>query len=176
MATHNISITVKEQVKKSELQQAAEVFGAIETLIQQSTFTKALCKGIIEDIHAILDDYQDADDADYISFMSPEDTADFFRNYFNSTNIVKFKSAFVTKGNVVGEYVIKKGSRIAKLTPTNSVGVATKERLQQLIDDGIIDSNGFFNADATVSSASMAATIIAGTPTGGKKIFSTILW
>ena len=180
MAVLKIKANVKEQVKISEVKQGIELFSAIEGLIEHNTLVKSVFKGILDSLYSTLCDYEGCEDSDFVSFISPEDTATFFENYFNAkekgTSVVKMKSAYVSRGSIPGTYVIKKGSRIRpKLT--ESVGAATKARVKELIEQGVIDSDtGFVNNDAVVNSASMAATIINGTPTSGKQIFGTIIW
>ncbi len=82
MAVLKIKANVKEQVKISEVKQGIELFSAIEGLIEHNTLVKSVCKGILDSLYSTLCDYEGCEDSDFVSFISPEDTATFFENYF----------------------------------------------------------------------------------------------
>ena len=178
MAKINISVTVKDSIKVEEVTKGIKLFDSLVELQEHNTISKAICKAVSDTLHSIA--CNTTEDTEIISLESPEDTAEYFRNYFeaveNGKSVIKLKGALVSRGTIQGTYVIKKGS-IVKTTMSRSVGQASKDKVKNWIDDKILDpKTGVLSQDVEVSSTSMAATIINGTPTSGKQIFAPIIW
>lgn len=174
-----VKLNLEEKVKIKDLKDLKTYFNGVSAVIDNGNFTGKIVAQINDyvnkSVSSLLNECGDDKDENYeISLDNYKDNQEGME-YTNPS--IHFRAGNVAKADdMPGRYVIKVGSYI-KLPFTESVGRATRECTDNAIKAGLIDANtGKVLGDVIVGSVSMAATMLAGTPTNGKPVFKDIMW